>query len=97
MDDLPPISFVCWSCQAVTPLEHAVELRRGPREIIPCCLDCWATLTAAQRLATAQAFYDSQRRLMHQRKLELAAEQASIAVDRSLGALGAYLGDYDAQ
>lgn len=93
MDDLPPISFVCWSCQGVVPTADAVELRREPRLWLPCCVGCWNTMTAAERLAAAQAFYDSQKRQGHRERLENAAGQAAHVIDRWIELIGEHLGD----
>lgn len=50
-------------------------------------------MTAAERLAAAQAFYDSQKRQGHQERLENAAGQAAHVVDRWIEAITEHLGD----
>lgn len=89
----PGTSFVCWSCQRIIAIEQAVELRQHPRNIIPSCRDCWETMDAAQRLATAQAFYDSQKKIAHQKKLEVTAADAALAIERTTGAIRTYIED----
>lgn len=89
----PGTSFVCWSCQAVTEIHLAVELRREPRNIVPCCLGCWETMPAHQRLSVAQSFYDSQKLIAHQKKLENSAALAALAIERTTGAIRTYIED----
>lgn len=89
----PDTTFVCWSCQAVTEIHLAVELRREPRNIVPCCLTCWETMPAHQRLSVAQAFYDSQKAIAHQQQLENSAALAALAIERTTGAIRTYIED----
>lgn len=55
---MPPKFFgLCWSCQC--QVDDTDCIRINAEVLLPCCTECWGTMTAAERLQTALKFQES--------------------------------------
>lgn len=52
-----PLHGLCWSCQTNITDHNCVRL--NAEQVIPCCYECWGTMSAADRLQTGLRFLES--------------------------------------